>query len=72
MGTQSLVLCLFYTMYLIIGAVMFMFLEYQESEVVEVTELPEWTLLKGKKINAVIENGLNIILKFVTVGEYWQ
>lgn len=48
MSKSSLLLCAVYTVYLILGAVVFMFLEYEETETVEVTDLPEWAVLKGK------------------------
>ncbi|XP_071516931.1 potassium channel subfamily K member 4-like isoform X2 [Panulirus ornatus] len=43
---QSLVLCIVYALFLILGAVMFMFLEYEVSETRVVKEPPEWSHLK--------------------------
>ncbi|XP_045613259.2 potassium channel subfamily K member 10 isoform X2 [Procambarus clarkii] len=43
---QSVVLCVVYAMFLMLGGVMFMFLEHEMSETIEVTEPPEWTRLK--------------------------
>nr|XP_053630334.1 LOW QUALITY PROTEIN: open rectifier potassium channel protein 1-like [Cherax quadricarinatus] len=43
---QSLVLCAVYTMFLMLGAVLFMFLEHEEVNSIEVSEPPEWARLK--------------------------
>lgn len=45
---QSIVLCIIYALFLILGAVMFMFLEYEETETKVITEPPEWSNLKGE------------------------
>lgn len=48
-SVNSLLLCLVYAIFLMLGGVMFRYLEYEEVTVVEVEEPPEWEKLKGKK-----------------------
>lgn len=44
---NSILLCLVYGIVLVLGGVIFKYLEYYETETVEVTEPPEWTHLKA-------------------------
>lgn len=46
---NSVLLCLVYGIVLVLGGVIFKYLEYYEEDFVEVTEPPEWTHLKGKR-----------------------
>lgn len=46
---NSVLLCLVYGIVLVLGGVIFKYLEYYEEEIVDVTEPPEWTQLKGKR-----------------------
>ncbi|KAK3881807.1 hypothetical protein Pcinc_013779 [Petrolisthes cinctipes] len=45
-GKSSLFLCLGYALYLILGGVMFMYLEFDEVDDIQVHEPPEWRRLK--------------------------
>lgn len=46
---NSVLLCLVYGIVLVLGGVIFKYLEYHEEYFVEVIEPPEWEHLKGKR-----------------------
>ncbi|KAG0715354.1 Open rectifier potassium channel protein 1 [Chionoecetes opilio] len=45
-SVHSALLCLVYTLYLVFGGIIFMFVEYEVMETNHITEPPEWTHLK--------------------------